>query len=82
MLVGENIKILRKRMGKSQEDVASALGLNRSTYSGYENNIAMVPIAAVISLAIGGDLILAAGMSVGAITVGFGLSQTTPKPIG
>lgn len=40
MFVGENIKLLRKRMGKSQEDVASALGLNRSTYSGYENNIA------------------------------------------
>lgn len=39
-MVGENIKILRKRMGKSQEDVANALGLNRSTYSGYENNIA------------------------------------------
>lgn len=40
MLVGENIKILRKRKGKSQEEVAAALGLNRSTYSGYENNIA------------------------------------------
>jgi len=40
MLIGENIKILRKRKGKSQEEVAAALGLNRSTYSGYENNIA------------------------------------------
>jgi len=38
---------------------------------GYENNIAMVPIAAVLSLALGGDLILAAGISVGAMTIGF-----------
>ncbi|MEL6987077.1 MAG: YfcC family protein, partial [Bacteroidota bacterium] len=45
---------------------------------GYENNIAMVPIAAVISLALGGDLILAAGISVAAITVGFGLSPINP----
>ena len=29
MFIGENIKILRKRKGKSQEEVATALGLNR-----------------------------------------------------
>ncbi|MCI5082038.1 MAG: AbgT family transporter [Saprospiraceae bacterium] len=49
---------------------------------GYENNIAMVPIAAVMSLAIGGDLLLAAGMSVAAITVGFGLSPINPYTVG
>ena len=49
---------------------------------GYENNIAMVPIAAVVSLALGGDLILAAGISVGAITVGFGLSPINPYTVG
>ncbi|MEM6377392.1 MAG: TIGR00366 family protein [Bacteroidota bacterium] len=49
---------------------------------GYENNIAMVPIAAVICLALGGDLILAAGVSVGAITVGFGLSPINPYTVG
>jgi len=49
---------------------------------GYENNIAMVPIAAVMSLALGGDLILAAGISVGAITVGFGLSPINPYTVG
>ena len=49
---------------------------------GYENNIAMVPIAAVVSLAIGGDLVLAAGISVGAITVGFGLSPINPYTVG
>lgn len=51
-------------------------------FVGYENNIAMVPIAALLSLALGGDLILAAGISVAAITVGFGLSPVNPYTIG
>ncbi|WP_047245715.1 YfcC family protein [Maribacter thermophilus] len=49
---------------------------------GYENNIAMVPIAAVLSLALGGDLMLAAGISVGAMTIGFGLSPINPYTVG
>lgn len=49
---------------------------------GYENNIAMVPIAGVLSLALGGDLILAAGISVGAMTIGFGLSPINPYTVG
>ena len=51
-------------------------------FVGYENNIALVPIAAVLSLALGGDLILAAGISVGGITVGFGLSPFNPYTVG
>ncbi|MGB4960828.1 MAG: YfcC family protein, partial [Saprospiraceae bacterium] len=51
-------------------------------FIGYENNIAMVPIACILSLAIGGDLMLAAGISVGAITVGFGLSPVNPYTVG
>jgi uncharacterized ion transporter superfamily protein YfcC len=49
---------------------------------GYENNIAMVPIAVAISYAIGGDLILASGISVAAITIGFGLSPINPFTVG
>lgn len=49
---------------------------------GYEHNIAMVPIAAVLSLALGGDLILAAGISVGAMTIGFGLSPINAYTVG
>lgn len=49
---------------------------------GYEHNIAMVPIAAVVSLALGGDLVLAAGISVGALTIGFGLSPINPYTVG
>lgn len=49
---------------------------------GYEHNIAMVPIAAILSIALGGDLILAAGISVGAMTIGFGLSPINPYTVG
>ncbi|MFY7670997.1 YfcC family protein [Tenacibaculum sp. MEBiC06402] len=51
-------------------------------FVGYEHNIAMIPIAAVLSIAIGGDLILAAGISVAAVTIGFGLSPINPYTVG
>ena len=37
MQIGNNLKLLRKRLKKSQEEVAQELNLTRSTYSGYEN---------------------------------------------
>ncbi|MFT7120626.1 MAG: putative ion transporter superfamily protein YfcC [Neolewinella sp.] len=49
---------------------------------GYENNIATIPIAAVVVLAIGGDLVLAAGISVGGMTVAFGLSPFNQYTVG
>ncbi len=49
---------------------------------GYENNIATIPIAAVVVLALGGDLLLAAGVSVGGMTVAFGLSPINPYTVG
>ena len=49
---------------------------------GYEHNVAMIPIAAVVVLALGGDLVLAAGVGAGAITVGFGLSPINPYTVG
>ncbi len=36
----KNIKILRKRRGKTQDDLAFALEMKRSTLSGYENKVA------------------------------------------
>ncbi|MFT6828636.1 MAG: putative ion transporter superfamily protein YfcC [Roseivirga sp.] len=51
-------------------------------FVGFENNIAMIPIAAIASLAIGGDLMLAAGIAVGGIVVGFGLSPVNPYTVG
>ncbi|OAV43622.1 YfcC family protein [Lewinella sp. 4G2] len=49
---------------------------------GYENNIAMIPIGAVVVLALGGDLVLAAGVSAGGMTVAFGLSPINPYTVG
>lgn len=40
MGIANNLKLLRKRLKKSQEEVANDLGLTRSSYSGYENNVA------------------------------------------
>lgn len=39
-LIGENLKLLRKRKKFSQEELANELGLTRSSYSGYENGVA------------------------------------------
>jgi transcriptional regulator with XRE-family HTH domain len=50
MKIGDNLKLLRKRAEKSQEDVANDLGLNRSTYSGYENGVAQPNIENLIAL--------------------------------
>ena len=35
MNTGKNLKSLRKHKGMSQEEIAQALSMNRSTYSGY-----------------------------------------------
>jgi transcriptional regulator with XRE-family HTH domain len=44
-----NIKILRKRRGRTQDEVAYALNLKRSTLSGYENGVAQPGIDVLIS---------------------------------
>lgn len=50
MYFSSNIKFLRKRKGRTQEDVAAALSLKRSTLSGYENGIAQPGIEILVSL--------------------------------
>ncbi len=40
MHFNSNIKLLRKRRGRTQDEVANFLNMKRSTLSGYENNIA------------------------------------------
>lgn len=49
MYFTSNIKFLRKRKGRTQEDVAAALNLKRSTLSGYENNVAQPGIEILVS---------------------------------
>ncbi len=50
-MIGNNIKLLRKRAGKSQEEMAQALGLTRSSYSGYENGVAEPNITTLNNIA-------------------------------
>ena len=49
-IFGQNIKLLRKRRGRTQDDIAVALNMKRSTLSGYENGIAEPGIEALLAL--------------------------------
>jgi transcriptional regulator with XRE-family HTH domain len=49
MYFTSNIKILRKRKGRTQDEVAFALKLKRSTLSGYENGVAQPGIEVLIA---------------------------------
>jgi len=49
MYFSNNIKLLRKRRGRTQDDVAHALGMKRSTLSGYENQVAQPGIEALLA---------------------------------
>lgn len=50
MEIGSNLKLLRSRIKKSQEEVANELGLTRSSYSGYENGVAQPNLEILIQL--------------------------------
>jgi transcriptional regulator with XRE-family HTH domain len=50
-MIGVNLKNLRKRTGKSQEELSSDINLTRSTYSGYENGVAEPSIHTLIQIA-------------------------------
>ena len=49
MFFSTNIKFLRKRRSKTQDDVAFALNMKRSTLSGYENEISEPSIEALLA---------------------------------
>lgn len=46
---GQNIKLLRKRRARTQDDVAGALDMKRPTLSGYENGVAEPGIDTLIA---------------------------------
>ena len=50
MEIGSNLKLLRNRLKKSQEEVANDLNLTRSSYSGYENGVAQPNLEIIIQL--------------------------------
>jgi transcriptional regulator with XRE-family HTH domain len=45
----QNVKLLRKRKNRTQDEVAIALEMKRSTLSGYENEVAQPTIKALLS---------------------------------
>lgn len=49
MFFHSNIKFLRKRRGRTQDDVALALDMKRSTLSGYENKVAQPGMEALMA---------------------------------
>ena len=49
-MIGENLKFLRKQKKISQEELATALGLTRSSYSGYENGVAEPNVQTLLKL--------------------------------
>jgi transcriptional regulator with XRE-family HTH domain len=50
MFLKENLKLLRKRRKRSQEDVAKSLNITRSAYNSYENGVAEPGIQILIRL--------------------------------
>lgn len=49
-LFGSNIKLLRQRRGRSQEETAIALDVKRSSWSGYENGSAEPPFDLLVRI--------------------------------
>lgn len=49
MYFNNNIKFLRKRKGRTQDDVAFALDMKRSTLSGYENEVAKPSVEVLLA---------------------------------
>ncbi|MDY0103153.1 MAG: LexA family transcriptional regulator [Lentimicrobium sp.] len=48
-IFSSNIKLLRKRRGRTQDDVAFVLNMKRSTLSGYENEVAQPGIEVLLA---------------------------------
>lgn len=48
-IFASNIKLLRKRRGRTQDEVAFALGMKRPTLSGYENEVAQPGIESLLA---------------------------------
>lgn len=50
-IFSSNTKLLRKRRGRTQEDMATTLEMTRSSLSGYENEVAQPGIEALLAIA-------------------------------
>jgi transcriptional regulator with XRE-family HTH domain len=50
MYLDTNLKVLRKRLKKTQDDIASAIKVPRPTYSGYENSVSYPSMEVLVRL--------------------------------
>ena len=50
-LIAERLRIIRIKSGFKQKEIAEKIKLNPRTYSGYENEIGLPPIEALIRIA-------------------------------
>lgn len=48
--LSNNLRVLRKAKRKSQQDVADAIGIKRSSYSGYENGTSEPDLSTLLRL--------------------------------
>lgn len=51
LILGNNLKAIREKLGFSQENVANAIGINRSTIAHFESGKRMIPIKHIPHLA-------------------------------
>ena len=51
MFLADNLKFLRKRRKKTQDDIAFALQMKRSTLNGYENGVGEPKLERLMALA-------------------------------
>lgn len=51
MTVGESLKKIREEHNLTHEEIAKALGVNRSTYSYYEEGKNRIPLSTLVKLA-------------------------------
>lgn len=72
--VGSALRVIGERRARLMIVLTTFVYGALGVFVGYENNIALVPIAVIICLAVRGDLLLGAGVSLGAIGIGFATS--------
>lgn len=80
--VGVSINKLGVKNDRLVTFVMTIIFVLLGAFVGFENSIALVPIAGLIALAIGGDLMLGALIAIGGIAVGFAVCPIQPATVG
>ncbi|WP_341712150.1 TIGR00366 family protein [Erythrobacter sp.] len=80
--VGSAIRVIGQRRAKLLIVLTTFTFGLLGAVVGFEHNIALVPIAVIVGLAIGGDLLLGAAVSLGAVVIGFSTSPINLYTVG